>query len=681
MKSEKSRIINYRAFAFGAVVMLLTIFFVFKSFESLWYILPLSIIFALGIIYFCIKRAFYKLIYFASVIVVTTGVLLLSVFTYNDFSINNKMADVDCRVESIYASYDNSISIIAENLKINDKGKGGRALVTIYGAEDVEIGDKLSFSDKAKSLDVFDLVESNFTFYKNKVKYKVNVNIDKVTIQKGRKTLVEKYKESTKNNLVDIMGKSTGGVCYALLFGDKTLIDEDIYKLFRESGTSHLLAISGLHISIIIAAVYFLIKKLKIKNIFKFLIMLGFLAFYCYLCDFAISVMRASIMGLILIGTKLIGKRYDSLNSLGLAAMIILLFAPLSLFSVGFLLSFMAVLSIILFSKALDRVKFPHNIVRKIVTTMFITFIVTVMTYPITATFFREVAVYSVFANLIVIPLFSVGYILLFALHLLAYIGLGFLLHIPKVIFEIIFAISNFFANIPFATIKVAGVSLIVALLIYLMLFVISKFVMVKTKIKAISCFVIFVFCATIMLVSGVNNFNTTYAYFDCYSYSAVINCQNNAYLVSPNLSSSLSYLTKKSLRQKDILSLSGIIFTSGDDFEVKPLQNFLKDFDTPKVYVPKGHSAIPNLKSSKVDFVEYDDGVLLNGNVYLNKWGVSNQSLTLLSVKGKSFAFSDKGFDMSILDFEVDYMLYDGDQTSENIGKIINNSKYIKIG
>ena len=65
MNNEKCRIINFRAFALGGIVMLATIFFVFMCFDSLWYILPLSVMFSGGFVYFCAKKSFGNLYIFA----------------------------------------------------------------------------------------------------------------------------------------------------------------------------------------------------------------------------------------------------------------------------------------------------------------------------------------------------------------------------------------------------------------------------------------------------------------------------------------------------------------------------------------------------------------------------------------------------------------------------------------
>ena len=178
------------------------------------------------------------------------------------------------------------------------------------------------------------------------------------------------------------------------------------------------------------------------------------------------------------------------------------------------------------------------------------------------------------------------------------------------------------------------------------------------------------------MLEGSITRYNTSYVCVDNDNFGAVFVNQNCNYLVSPKLSSTYSYIAKRQLRESDILSLEGIVFTKEDDFEVKLLQNFMKDFGEPTIYVPAGHSAIPNLISSRVNYVEYDKGVLLEGNIYLN---VEN-NLTTILIRDTSFAFAGK--DYNIADFEgfVDFVIYSGQQQNENV-KIINDSQYIKLG
>ncbi len=682
MNSEKSRIINFRAFAFGALVAIASVFFTFKCFDSLFYLIPFGLFVVGFCVYLIIFKRFYKLIYFFGVAIVFTGSLLISVFTYNDFSIDNKTIDMSGRVCQIYSSSENHTSVIVENLKVENKSLSGKMLLTIYNCDDIDIGDKISYTCKAKSYDVFKLVKDNYSFYKNNVKYRANVNISKCTIKQGSLTFVEKYKLSTKDNLINVMGSNSGGVAYALLFGDKTLIDEDIYTLFASSGTAHLLAISGLHISVIIGLLYFLIKKIKIKNIFKFLIMFVVLGCYCYLCDFSVSVVRASIMGLVLIGTSLAGYRYDSLNSLGLACMIILLFLPLALFNAGFLLSFVAVFAIILFAKVAEKFGIKNKILKKIVASIFTTFVVTLMTYPICASFFKEFSLYTIFANLLVIPIFSVAFVLVLAFHLFAYLGLNFLLFVPKVLFEVVFAINNFFAKLPFATIKTTAISLIVTILIFVLCFVISRFVMLKAKGKAIVCSVIYIVCLAITFATAIINTKQSFAYFDTEIYDCILVDGNNNYLISPDISKTNNYNIKDSLKSKNIIFLKGIIFRQKDNFEVKQLQNFLRYFDDVVVYIPAGHKACANLKSSKVDFVEYGDNLVINKNLQLSTSVLGDGFLTNIVFKNKIITFVSN---INIEDFEkinynIDYLVYEEMFDNIFVSDIIIKEKHINF-
>lgn len=677
MEGEKQRIINYRSFGLSAIIFISTIFFVVGCFGSLWYILPLCLMFVGLTLYFGIKRSFGKLIFVIVTYALIIASLMLNIFLYEDKSLDDNKHLVECRVDAIYATYENSTSVIASGISVSGDKKFGRMLVTIYGDEGIEVGDKITFEAKVKGYKVLDIALNKANLYKNNIKYYASAS--SITIAKGNLTPSEKLKLKTKSNLISVMGERVGGLAYALLYGDRAMIETEIYDNFRQSGTAHLLAISGLHISLIISIVYFLISKIKTKNVVKFFIMFAFLFVYDYLCEFAVSVVRASIMGLTLIACKLFGKRYDSLSSSGLSLCIILLFSPLSLYDVGLLLSYGAVLAIILFSRTLDKVKFPNNIVRSIVTTMFITTVVTIFTYPITASYFRTLPIYSVITNLIVIPLFTLGFGLLFVTNILAFIGLKFLLYLPKIFFSIIIVITDFVASLPLATLKVGGISIGVCLLIYVGLFIISRFVMLKNKTKVVSCFVIFAVCVSIVVGNYCYSLTKCGVYADNYS-SSIIESGGKKYIVNPKLSRSYIYNLRSSLNSKDIYDLDAIIFSPNTNAEVKMLQNFLEYFDA-KVLVASNSLMIDNLKSSGVDYEVYDEGISLGGNVQVSVDSAEDVKFTKIVVNGTVFAFgaqkaSSENF--SSLGYYIDYLETNKDISSPNIKHILNDEMYI---
>ncbi len=680
MNNEKSRKINYRAFAFGAIIMVSIIFFVRLCFISLWHILPICLE-GLGFgLYFGLRKSFGKLIYFASVFVIAIGVGLIAILCYNA-NITESTQNYTCRVDSIYSSYENSTTVVASNLKTS-KSYRGKVLLTIYGECEIKQGDKVSFDGKIVSLDVKDLLDGEYALYKNNIKYTAKTNVNNVKISSGKLTIFERIKQRTKTNIISVMGDEIGGVAYALMFGDKSMIESDIYSAFRASGTAHLLAISGLHIAILIGIIYLLIEKINIRKLYKFLIMFGLMFLYCFMCGFGPSVVRASVMGLVMIGCKLLGKKYDSLNSLGLACMMILLVRPMAIFDVGFLLSFVAVFAIILFSKTLDKINIKQKWLKNIITTMLLTTIITIMTYPITASFFGEVAIYSVLANLVVIPLFSAGYILLFISNLLAYIGLKVLLFVPKGIFGAVIIINKLLAKLPGAVVRVAGVGIALALLIYIAIIIASRFINLKVITKVLSCFAIFAICATIILVGAVTQNNISKVSFDCNYYSAVVTSFGGKnYLVSPKLSPSFIGRIKESLTEAKIDNLDGIIFCEGDSFETTRLQNLMADFGGPIVYVPSGHKAIIGLESAGLKYDTYDDGKALDGNVHISKHVLGDSSFVMVVVNGKKFGFAGKDFEednLQMLDFGIDYFCFENVLTNEYIGDFVYTKKSI---
>lgn len=678
MKGENTRIVNYRGFGLCAVIFISTIFFVVKSFDNIFYTIPLCLLFVAVVLYFGIKKSFGKLIFSIVSFVVILVSLLISIFTYQDTSLSQEKVYITCRVDCIYATYDNSVSVIASSVNVDNTSKYGRILVTIYGESDIEVGDKLSFDSKVKSYDAISLSMSKSKLYKNNVRYYAYTSSEDMSITSGNLTISEKLKLKTKNNLIESMGDKIGGLAYALLYGDKALIETGIYDNFRQTGTAHLLAISGLHISLIIGIVYFFVNKAKIKNYFKFLIMFIFLFVYCYLCQFSISVVRASIMGLTLIGCKLFGKRYDSLNSLAFSLCIILLISPLSLFDVGLLLSYTAVLAIILFSRTLDKVKFPNKIVRKIVLSMFMTTVITIMAYPITASYFGTLPLYSVITNVIIIPIFSIAFASLFVTNIFALIGLKFLLVIPQILFTFIIRIIDFVSELPFAVLEVGGISLGICLLFYILAFVLSKFVMLKSKIKVVSCFVICIFCASIFIGNLAITTNKCGVYTGT-EYSFLIESVGKHYIVSPKLSKSYVYNIKTDLDSKGIYALDAIIFSESDTVEVKLLQNFLEYYNC-TVYVPTSSSMIDNLESSGVKYIIYET-VSLAGNVYLSTDAVGNKTFTKVNVNGTTFVYAfsrltSQNFDD--LGYSIDYVYTNKDFDSINIKNIINDERYI---
>ena len=163
-------------------------------------------------------------------------------------------------------------------------------------------------------------------------------------LRRFRQLLVESYQRRFPTD--------ASGLLSALTLGDKTLLTPSVRSVFSESGTSHVLALSGLHLGILFSIFHFLLlkrlrgKKQRAAGIFAVLL---FLWFFVFLAGAPISLLRAaSMLTLLQLAQVFRGSRQLSINGLCFAALVLLLYNPHSLFDVSFQLSFSSVFSILL---------------------------------------------------------------------------------------------------------------------------------------------------------------------------------------------------------------------------------------------------------------------------------------------------------------------------------------------
>ena len=164
------------------------------------------------------------------------------------------------------------------------------------------------------------------------------------------------------------MDETPAAVMTAVLTGNTTGMDEGLLTNIRRGGIAHIFAVSGLHIGALYAFCLLLLDKTglrKTKRFTRVVFTASVLLLYGGICGFSSSVIRAIVMCLSFYVAKLLGEKTDGLETLGVAACIVLLLSPISLFSVGFQLSFAACLGIVIFSRSItDSVKNGINKLR-----------------------------------------------------------------------------------------------------------------------------------------------------------------------------------------------------------------------------------------------------------------------------------------------------------------------------
>ncbi|MCM8773740.1 MAG: ComEC/Rec2 family competence protein [Candidatus Omnitrophica bacterium] len=194
----------------------------------------------------------------------------------------------------------------------------------------------------------------------------------------------------------------------SIFLGRKEFIEKEEKNLFMKAGISHLLAISGLHIGLVSVFLFFILKIMGLKFRVRLVISTLLLFLYTLIIGSPPSTLRATIMYSTFVLSFLLKRKINLINSLGLSGLISLFFNPLWIFDIGFQLSFMSVLGMILgFENFNLNLPLSNLILTYIKNIILSTIFVTVAIIPITSFYFGRVYILSIFTNLILIPFFT----------------------------------------------------------------------------------------------------------------------------------------------------------------------------------------------------------------------------------------------------------------------------------
>ena len=222
-----------------------------------------------------------------------------------------------------------------------------------------------------------------------------------------------------------ILEKTCGmeaGAFEAIVLGDKTNLDPELKMRYQMAGIIHILAISGLHISLLGMGLYNLLKKIGLGIWPAGLLSLVIMLQYGMMTGGTVSTMRAVCMFLLSVGAKIAGRIYDMPTGMAAAAILILMENPAYLLDGGFLLSFGSVIGIgcvwpmvqegmdVLNRKKRSEVNEKGKIRDKLLVSFLASGVVQLTTLPIVLWFYGEVSVMGIFLNLLVLP--TVGIVL-----------------------------------------------------------------------------------------------------------------------------------------------------------------------------------------------------------------------------------------------------------------------------
>ena len=245
------------------------------------------------------------------------------------------------------------------------------------------------------------------------------------------KIYFEKYREKLRKIIRENSLNPEGQIIQAMILGDQKEIPKEVMEKFNQTGTTHIIAISGFNIGII-AALSFIVVRMIMKSSTYLLLKFNMnvvatvfsiipVIFYTFVAGLGISVVRAAIMAVTLMIAIVVGKEKDLYNTLAIAAFIILVISPYALFDISFQLSFVAVWSILYItprllnympainSKKESKQLIHYNtFIKDTVIFLSVTVSAILGTLPLILFYFNRLSPIALLANILVVPLLGV---------------------------------------------------------------------------------------------------------------------------------------------------------------------------------------------------------------------------------------------------------------------------------
>ncbi len=428
-----------------------------------------SLIFV-GVSFLFLIVSFY---YFSSIRLLSIAIVSLFFFTIGSLSINLIFkSDLQLNFENSYHLGDSYRLKVIEVNNSNKKWNKVISEISWLKSTDsvIQCKESVLLYFDVDSVKVGDVLTLNADLYKIKNKgnpgefnseyYYWGKGIDKIGFVSSKGFIrlgnsipwLIKWSLESRDYLASILQKYLKGqelaLAQALILGDRSFLDPETTIDFGNSGAMHVLAVSGLHIGIILEMILFLLQLFSkfLSRHQSLVIALILIWIYTFISGLSPSVLRATFMFSILAISQLNGRNYNTINSLFFTCFLLLLVNPLFLFDIGFQLSFLAMLGIFWFYRPVSNWIFISNKwIRKIWEGTAVGIAAQFVTVPLTLFYFHQFPNYFIFTNIGL--MFSTGLILGFGMFIFAFYWLKYLGKIAVFILSIVLFLTLEFVS------------------------------------------------------------------------------------------------------------------------------------------------------------------------------------------------------------------------------------------
>jgi len=498
--------------AFKSSILFAIGIFTCKYFNLPYYLI-ITLISSLMLFYFLLNRKYYYFKFAVTALLLVSAGMLKSNFDFNNQA-KNSVAYLKNNVNGVFLSgvinnlpeysKDRMRFVIEANSVISEKDTlniSGKILVILQQTKetdgkdslpDLDAGDEvIMYGDLKDAPDEKNPGDFNYKNYLalndiNKV-FKVYFFDDLILKSRKNLNLFEQYiiypaRKYAIRNIKDNVGGDEASFLNGLVTGYRADFSKELKDDFVKAGVMHLIAVSGLNVAYIIIFLTILFSLLRVPLNLKIYLMIVSLVFYCFFAGASASILRAVIMGSLLLLNFKVQRKINFLNVIGLSAFIILLIDSRQLFDAGFILSYSAVISIVVIFERINEI-FGNKIeswtkdYRKIFYYAYIILLTSLSAQagvlPITIKYFEKVSVVGIVTNVIAIPLSNFSLALGF-IQVLCGIMSPFL---SSVVAEVNFVLLHFqlmfikwAAGLSFSYFEVFGINIFMLLLYYLVL-------------------------------------------------------------------------------------------------------------------------------------------------------------------------------------------------------------------
>ena len=299
------------------------------------------------------------------------------------------------------------------------------------------------------------------------------IELEDIKSKKIEDNFLEKYLQTLFNRAEEDYSYGIKNINRAILLGDNTRIRKDLKDKIRYIGLSHIFAMSGLHIGLVIVILYIIFKRtVKNKRLIEILLLLSITLYYLSVKESS-SFTRAYIMAVVYLLGKLFYEKIDLGKALFVSAVISVLINPTAIFSVSFQLSYGAIIAIIYIFPYVRKINYKKF---KILDYILFTSTIQIFLIPITVYYFNTIQFLALISNLMLLPLASfyitINYIALF----LENFYLSFLLKpVIEILYKILIYFIDFFSELPYLSIEYTNKKLVYIYIIVFVIIVICK--------------------------------------------------------------------------------------------------------------------------------------------------------------------------------------------------------------